>query len=162
MERKLTFLIRTLPVVFLLHNIEEVMTMQQWENVNPGFIPNPATTAQFAIAVGIFSLCGFILTYTRPLYKIEKNFFYLIAGFSGMLLLNVFIPHLIGALYLGTYTPGLITALLLNLPLSLSILRLLYTLRKLNMKQFILSVISEGIIGALLAYLLLELGKALV
>jgi len=159
MERKLTFLIRTLPVAFLLHNLEEVMTLEQWGNIQAGIFPSPPTTAQFAIAVGLFSLLGFIITYARPLNKREKTFYYVMAGFSGMLLLNVFIPHLIGAIYLGSYTPGLITATLLNLPLSLSILKLLHKPNIFNTKQLILSILTGGIIGTILAFTLLEVGK---
>lgn len=162
LERKLRFLIRTLPVVFLLHNVEEVITMEQWSDVTSRFITDPASTEQFAIAVGIFSVLGFIVVFGRKLYKSERTYDYVITGFSGMLLLNVFIPHLIGAIYLGTYTPGLITGVLLNLPLSLSILKLLEQLQRLTIKQIILSVITGGVTGAILAYLLLETGKVLI
>lgn len=158
LERKLRFLIRTLPVVFLLHNIEELMTMEQWWSAYSGFNMPSVTTNQFAIAVGIFSALGFIIAYGRRLYKSEHTYYYFIAGFSGMLLLNVFIPHLIGAIYLGTYTPGLITSVLLNLPLSLSIFKLLRELKILNIKQVVLATVIGGITGAILAFLLLKVG----
>lgn len=47
----------------------------------------------------------------------------ILAGISGVFLLNVFVPHVIAALALGGYAPGLVTALLLNLPACSLMLR---------------------------------------
>lgn len=42
---------------------------------------------------------------------------------AGILLANVVIPHVPAAILLGGYAPGVVTALLVNLPLAITLLR---------------------------------------
>ncbi|MCO6010904.1 HXXEE domain-containing protein [Actinoallomurus purpureus] len=48
---------------------------------------------------------------------------YLPAGMAGVMLLNVALPHVPAALVARGYAPGLVTAVGLNLPIGLAVLR---------------------------------------
>jgi hypothetical protein len=161
-DKKLNTAINILPFVFMLHNIEEAVSMQDWIEKSPMKISYSITTNQFIAAVALFTVMGFIAVFAKWLYKDEAQFFILIAGFSGMLLLNVFIPHLIAALVFRMYVPGLITAILINFPLTIYILWHIYKSPKPLTKNLIFIIIAGGIIGIALAYLFLLLGKLFV
>lgn len=159
MKKSLKLLTCMLPFVFLMHNIEEAWVMEKWINITSGYPLLPFTAKQFVIAAGLFSILGFIIVYARKLYKTEEQYATIIAGFSGMILLNILISHLMGVIYLGTYTPGLITALIPGLPLSFFILFLIYKLDILHLKQILLSTLAGGGVGMLLIFLFLQTGK---
>jgi hypothetical protein len=47
---------------------------------------------------------------------------YLLGGYAFVMLVNVFFPHLLAAIWLNQYVPGLGTALALNLPICSALL----------------------------------------
>ena len=159
MINNLYLLISILPFAFALHNIEEVFGMEKWTKSIPSFIHQPVTTRQFAIAVGLFTLLGFVIILTKNYYQTEMQYLYMVSGFAGMLFLNVFIPHLIATIYLKKYAPGAITGLLINLPLTTIILCTIIKSQKLTIIQVSISVIIGGIIGIVLAFSFLKIGK---
>lgn len=149
-----------LPFAFMVHNIEEAVTMKSWVDKNPIKNQYPVSVQQFLIAVILFTALGFILVFLKRIYKSDKQYFLVIAGFSGMLLLNVFFPHFIGAIAYRTYMPGLYTAMLINLPLTLYIL---YQQRRwlLSTKEVLLSVSIGGVVGIVLVKVFLTIGSVL-
>ncbi len=157
----LNTLIIILPFAFALHNFEEVLGMEKWTKSIPSFIHKPVTTRQFGIAVILFTILGFVVTFSKDLYQTEKYYYLMITGFSGMLLLNVFFPHLLAVIYLRKYAPGIITGLLINLPLTITILLLIKDSKILSQEQILFSVIVGGIIGIFLAFVFLKVGKLL-
>lgn len=159
MNTNLDFFIYILPFVFALHNFEEVLSMEKWTKSIPSFIHPTVTTRQFAIAVGLFSVVGFVIIMTKSFYPTEKHYLYLVCGFAGMLFLNVFFPHLISAIYLKKYSPGIVTGLLINLPLVLLIFRSIYNSQKMSFGQIGFSIIIGGLIGIVLAVLFLKIGS---
>ena len=158
-ERNLKRAIDFLPFAFMLHNIEEAISMEDWIRKSPLSISYCVTTKQFVIAVTLFTALGFMAVFVKSLYKNEERFLLLITGFSGMLLLNVFFPHLITAVALKMYVPGVITALLIILPLTIYILWHIYKTSKLSMKTMVFTIIGGGVFGIVLAYLFLSIGK---
>jgi hypothetical protein len=106
-----------LPFAFALHNLEEVLGMEKWTKSVPEYIHKPVTTRQLGIAVLLFSILGFVVTLTKSFYQTEQYYYFVIAGFAGMLFLNVFLPHLTATVFLKKYSPGVISGLLINLPL---------------------------------------------
>ena len=158
-DKNLNSAINILPFAFLLHNIEEAVSMEDWIEKSPMKISYSITTNQFVVAVALFTFMGFIVVFVKRLYKNEVQFFILIAGFSGMLLLNVFLPHLITALVFRMYVPGLITAVLLNLPLTIYIIWHIHKSSKFSIKKIFFTIIGGGIIGIVLAYLFLLIGN---
>ncbi|MFV0529922.1 MAG: HXXEE domain-containing protein [Flavobacteriales bacterium] len=156
---ELNTLIILLPFAFTLHNLEEVLGMEKWTKSVPSYIHKPVTTRQFGIAVLIFSILGFVVTLTKDIYQTEKYYYFVIAGFSGMMLLNVFLPHLFATMFLRKYAPGVISGLLINLPLTTWILISLRNFRILTIEQLIISILSGGIIGVFLAFIFLKIGE---
>ena len=152
-------LITLLPFAFALHNLEEILSMEKYTNSIPSGLHKPVTTRQFGIAVALFTLLGFLVVFLKSYYPSEKIYYFFISGFSGMLLLNVFIPHLIATIYYKKYSPGIITALIINLPLTSWILWLIKNSGILTVHQTVISAISGGIIGLALVFVFLNIGK---
>lgn len=120
MSRKM--LLWLVPVFLTLHNLEEALTMPAFiERRNAtvsGSLP-PITYSQFLTALVIITL----IPYMVALFWIGRRWAaYLLVGLQAVMLINV-LAHSLLALSFGGYTPGLITALLINLPFSLYLLR---------------------------------------
>jgi len=109
---------------FLLHNGEEALT---YARVRPatealtGF-DLPAPSPFWAALVIVTIVGGAVLLWagTGPDTAARRRALRLGAA---ILLLNVLVPHLPAAVLLGGYAPGVVTAVLVNLPLSLWVLR---------------------------------------
>lgn len=159
MINDLDLLISLLPFAFAVHNIEEVLGMEKWSKSLPYFMHRPVSTRQFAVAVILFTALGFVLILSKKYFPSEEQYLYVVAGFSGMLLLNVFMPHLFASIYLKKYTPGVISGFLINLPLTINILWNIYRSNRNNTLQIFLSVVLGGISGLILAFIFLRIGK---
>ena len=156
---KLNRVINLLPFAFMLHNIEEAISIEEWIIKNQPNVPYFIITKQFVIAVTLYTALGFMVVFVKNLYKNEERFLLLITGFSGMLLLNVFFPHLIAAFALRMYVPGVLTAILINFPLATYIIWHIHKTSILSMKTMVFTVIGGGLFGIVLAYLFLSIGK---
>jgi hypothetical protein len=159
MDADLNFFISILPYAFALHNLEEVISMEKWSRSIPKTIHPPVTTAQFSVAIALFTLLGFVVVLSKDYYPSVEIYLLLVSGFAGMLFLNTFFPHLIATIYLKKYAPGVISGLLINAPLSALILWQVYEIQLISNFQITLSVLVGGITGAMLAYLFLKIGK---
>jgi hypothetical protein len=151
-----------LPFAFALHNLEEALTIAKWSISNPNFYKAPVSTKQFLIAVILFTILGFLVTFSKRLYFAERYYYFVITGFAGMIMMNVIFPHLLGGIYLKKYTPGLITGLVINLPLTIYILMSLIKTNKVKIKQMILFTITGCVSGSILAFLFIQVGKLFV
>jgi len=151
-----------LPFVFAIHNFEESLSMAEWSNRASLSLHPTVTTLQFAIAVSLFTLLGFLVIFLLPRLTAGRVYQAVICAFAGMLWLNVFFPHLLGALYLRSYTPGLVSALVLNLPLSSALIYLLIRAKLFRWKEALLLCAAGGISGALLAWIFLAIGKIVI
>ncbi|HEX8174841.1 MAG TPA: HXXEE domain-containing protein [Pyrinomonadaceae bacterium] len=124
MSRKL--LLWLVPVFLTIHNLEEALTMPAFIEKRNASVPGglrqiipPVTYRQFLTALIIIT----IIPYLVALVWLGREWAaYLLVGLQVVLLINVF-AHSLMAISLGGYTPGLITALLINLPFSLYLLR---------------------------------------
>lgn len=115
-------------VVFMLHNLEEIMTIERWvKNTYPrikGRIPLVVqkviddfigiTAAQFSVAVVVISLVVSLLL----LITVTTQQYFLFIGLNMFFAINIF-THPIHALVLRCYTPGVWTTVLLILPYNL-------------------------------------------
>lgn len=117
-------LIWLFPVVFILHDMEEVFTMVPWMEQHSEFMerlpfaPVITTTAQVAGAVAFEWLLTFVAAYcgVRALRRGTTHWFFM--GLTAALLLNVF-THLGQGILAGGYIPGLWTAPAILLPYML-------------------------------------------
>ena len=109
------------PAVFLVHDAEEILTVEPWLRAHRAELPavvQPLTavsTEQFALAVGMLFV-GFLAAAVHAVGQARRGHvsvpFMIIAG---ALVANGF-THLAQAAYFRSYTPGVVTALLLVLP----------------------------------------------
>ncbi|MDQ3750400.1 MAG: hypothetical protein M3367_15505 [Acidobacteriota bacterium] len=80
-------------------------------------------------------------------------------AFAGIIFLNVFFPHLIATIAFGIYAPGVITAVIINLPLTLHIFFANIKSGNLTLKQTESLILSGGLVGIFLAFMLLKIGE---
>jgi hypothetical protein len=143
---EVTSLLWLLPVLFMFHDFEEILTVEAWGNkhgpavtaaLSPGlqkrFAPLMGmTTRNFAMDV----LFVYILIVGVTFVAVFLEFYWLYLAVLAVFLLHVF-THLAQSLVLKQYTPGVVTAVLIALPYSLyAFYRLLHE-----------NVVSEADIG---------------
>ena len=137
-----------LVVASLFHNSEEALTICRSMVTSPVEFFQPLSCLQFLWAVSTLSIA--VLLFWIVALRTEKpavNHF-ISTAIAASILFNVFIPHVVAALYTFSYTPGLITALMLNLPLSLIVLK-----RNQNEIGIKAKFIKYIIVGLILGYL---------
>ena len=109
------------PVVFLLHDAEELMTVAPWLREHGRELPPVVqpfmgvTTRQFALAIMVL-LAGIVAAAAHGAWRAKRGGrslpFLLVAG----MLVGNGLTHLAQAAIFRGYTPGVLTALLLVLP----------------------------------------------
>lgn len=117
-------LIWLFPVAFILHDLEEVLTMVRWMEQHPEFMarlpisPLVTTTAQVAGAVAFEWVLTFVAAYggVKALRHGRMHWFFM--GLTAALFLNVF-THLAQGVLAGGYIPGIWTAVIVVLPYML-------------------------------------------
>ena len=115
-------------IAWSIHNLEEALTMSKWVESNETKLPiteyiQLATIQQiFPIALIIATLLLFVIPILAIYKKWDHRFFGIVLG---VCLVNA-IQHILTTIVFGDYSPGVITAVLINLPLSVSIIRKLF------------------------------------
>jgi len=118
-----------LAAAFAGHNLEEGLTYAATrEGIAarihalglPWLSPPPAVATTALLAITIAALAAMSWAALGPPTPSKRI---LVRALAWVMLANVALPHLPAAFVLGGYTPGLITALAINLPLSLWVLR---------------------------------------
>ncbi|PYI56379.1 HXXEE domain-containing protein [Paenibacillus flagellatus] len=155
------------PLVFLIHDTEELVLIESWLGTNggalaaklklgfPGTHGVPWTTPRFAAAVAVLFtfICIVCRFAARPGASAKARGWF--AATIAVLFVNVF-THTAQSLLLGRYTPGVTTALVVVLPYTL------YTLDRLVRERWIAAryvrtlllaaaaLLAAGAVGALL------------
>ncbi len=113
-----------IPVLFTLHNAEEVLTVRSHlpalRNAMPARlreIVGEYTVFQFAVLVAALTLAAWAVAFFGNLGAAGSGGAYALLALQATLLVNV-ISHVVGAIALRGYVPGLVTAVLVNLPYS--------------------------------------------
>jgi hypothetical protein len=130
-EISLKQLIWLLPVVYLVHNIEEGLSMIGWLGEHSSALPElfgKLLPESFWEKFSIIRTIALIIAVLLPLalaffhrYKEKYKFVVLLFVFAGWITFINGIQHIIFTLLLQTYTPGVVTALFINLPFSLGL-----------------------------------------
>jgi Protein of unknown function with HXXEE motif len=118
------------PLAFLVHDMEEIATVEMWLRQHwselPGFAQPLAgiTTGQFAAVVaGLF--IGYLLAAWHGARAVRNGR----VPLPFLIITGVFVAngltHLLQALYFRGYVPGAVTAALVNVPYGLVLLRVL-------------------------------------
>ncbi|HEU4389254.1 MAG TPA: HXXEE domain-containing protein [Blastocatellia bacterium] len=117
------------PILTTLHNTEEVMFMPRLLQVRNSSIPGPLqrvlpplTYEQFLLAVVIMTVIPYFVALYADFDRERAAGMYLILSLQAMMLINVF-AHLGMAVIMHGYAPGVVTAVVINLPFSLYLLR---------------------------------------
>jgi hypothetical protein len=153
-------LILLFPFIFLIHDIEEIMTIEQFD------LPFSITilSAEFTVA---FSLLWLVVSIGCVRAARDKNFLGMkpITFFSflvaGVFLANG-IGHLTQAIYFQGYVQGLITAISVLLPFCLFSIRTLYTKGLITKKQISFYLVLGFLVQGPFALIALLFGKILV
>ncbi|GAA4609276.1 hypothetical protein GCM10023195_37230 [Actinoallomurus liliacearum] len=103
---------------FALHNAEEALTMRRFPGA-AGRLDQSSLNGLMAAISGLGVAAVAVGTTGRPAPWKP----YLPAGMAGVMLLNVALPHVPAAVVARGYAPGLATAVGLNLPIGLAVLR---------------------------------------
>lgn len=149
------------PIFFALHNLEEAPFMEGWSKRLSLHIHPIVTTRQFAIAVTLLTLAGFMITYYGVEYLHHSTGYLFVLAIQAILLFNAFIPHLGFVIRFRMYSPGVITAVVITIPFSIYLFRRAIHEDILSWHQFwiLLAIAPFGMI--LFAYMSLQIGKIL-
>lgn len=110
------------PAVFLIHDLEELATIEDWTRLHGDRLPElfrsllPIGTAEFGVAVTVLLLVFVAASWLADRAKGDGgrifDFFVLLVAILGTNALG----HVAQAILFGGYVPGLFTAVLLGLP----------------------------------------------
>lgn len=165
----LKVLIWGFPLIFLLHDLEEIFTFEGFIKSRltgydlPGPILNfvDLTTAEFLVAVIFIFALTILVSYIGSRGKGNQvNLFIFLVGIS-ILLINS-ITHVAQALIFYSYVPGLVTAIILVLPYTI------YTLNKFRLdyqldRRHLVFLLMAGLLLQMpLVVIALTIGKLLV
>lgn len=131
-------------VIFMLHNLEEIIMVERWAKRNyprvkdriPSYFQKTIddlkdiTAVQFAIVVFIVSVFGSILI----LVAVIGDYMFLFFGLAMVFGLNIF-THPLQSLFLRTYTPGVLTSIFLVIPYYIILFNHFYSEDIVNMKM---------------------------
>lgn len=110
----------------LLHNAEEAVWLPGWSAqalARRRFGYQPVGAAEFRFATTAVSACLMLIAAaasTAPAGAPVNDVF---AGFVGAMMINALVPHAALSIALRRYMPGTATAVLLNLPFGVLVLR---------------------------------------
>jgi Protein of unknown function with HXXEE motif len=114
------------PIFITIHNLEEALFMPAFLQRRNDSMPQslrdllpPITYGQFLIALFIVTAVPYLIRW----FGSERGVaIHLLLGLQVVMLLNV-LAHVMMAAVMGGYAPGLVTALTINLPFSVYVLR---------------------------------------
>ena len=147
------------PIFLAIHNIEEAPFMKNWYKRLPIKLPLAIATRQFAIAVTLLTLGGFVLTYFGVEYIANPTGYLIVLGIQAVMLFNAFLPHIAATVRFRMYSPGVITAVLITLPFSFYLFRRAFDENILSWTQFWIMLGIAPFAVVILAFLSLQLGN---
>ena len=155
-------LILFFPVVFLIHDIEEIVTIEQVQL--PFQLPFTISAIEFTVAfvflwVIVTVGCLYAANGRRFLWIKPLPFFSLLV--AGVFLANG-IGHVLQAIVFQKYVPGVITAVLLLIPYCIMAIKKLYDAKVLTVKQLAVYLIAGFLLQTPAAFLALLIGKSVV
>jgi hypothetical protein len=152
------FAFSSLITAFVLHNIEEAISICRYPVQSPVSFIQPATCNQFLFAVSLLTLAGISVYIAAMLTKNTAFYLFISTALAAVIFFNAFIPHLVVAIYTLSYTPGLFSAVLLNIPFSIIVL-IKNKQSYINRKQMLIHVIGGFVAGYALFALTMGLAK---
>lgn len=148
-RRSLVRILWLLPIVFIIHDGEELLTMPSWiashqqeldqlarmSEVAAKLVRSlPTTPTQVAIAIGFILLLFVGVTVCASMSSKRGFWVYAYASLLGGLFLHVF-THIVEAILVGGYVPGVIGAVAAVIPGTLYIYKRLFDAKLLTLKS---------------------------
>jgi len=117
-----------LVIAWCIHNLEEGLTMSQWLGANGTQLPPtqfiPLSILQQSMPIAL--IMATLLLIFIPILVIYKKWDNIVFGIVlGICLINA-IGHILTTVVFAGYSPGAVTGVLINLPLSVWIIRQLF------------------------------------
>ncbi len=158
-----------LPIIFIIHDGEELLTMPSWVASHQPEIARlaklseatakmvrslPTTTTQTAVAIGFILLLFVVVTAGASISCRRGFWLYAYASLLGVLFLHVF-THIAQAILVGGYVPGVIGAVAAIIPGALFIYKRLFEAKLLTLRLAVVSALigfALFIPGAMLAH----------
>jgi hypothetical protein len=151
-------------VAFLIHDIEEIFTMERFTRENQERFPRllrnllAISTVQFTVAVVVLFVIGLLAAYLATQPQREMDVF--------IIVLAIFLVHVVGhiafPIFFHRYTPGLVTAVVIVLPYSLYTFYRLFSANLVNSNSFSISTLVGFLLLVPLLLGVRQLGKLLV
>lgn len=149
------------PVLFAIHNLEEVRGMAK----EPAKLSLPfhkgVTLPQFVIAVTILTSVAFGVTWLGVHYMSSGIGIYLVFVIQMIILVNAFLPHIALFIRYRSYNPGLLTAVIITLPFSVYLLRWVLENQFVTPRGAIIVLIAAPIAMTVFVVISLKLGEIL-
>jgi hypothetical protein len=164
-----------LPIVFIIHDGEELLTIPSWIASHQRELDQiakmsevaaklmrslPTTTTQVAIAIGFILLLFIVVTIGASMSSRRGLWIYTYASLLGGLFLHVF-THIGQAVLVGGYVPGIIGAVAVVIPGTIYIYKRLFEEKFLTLKSaaFVALIgLALFVPGAMLAH---QIGRIL-
>lgn len=151
------------PLAFLVHDLEEILTMERFVRLNRDRFPKlvqrvaSITTTQFTIGVTILFVITIWASFLAT--RSPRDLSWLTICLA-IFLLHV-CTHVAQPLLLRTYTPGAITAVLVVLPYSLYAFHRLFSDQLISGDDFTLSLVIGGLLAIPILLGVRQLGKGM-
>lgn len=146
-------------LIFTLHNTEEAFGFRYFRYSDSLLFHLP-TADEMIPAIVLITLIAWIAIIWvcfRPSVAPKR---FLLTTLVSAFLINAFIPHIIGTIYLGCYFPAVITAVLLYLPYVYWMLPRVYN--EFDTRRSFLKTVAQGISLALLAVFVTQFASYLI
>ena len=140
-----------LVIAWSIHNLEEALTMSKWYEVNETRFPFVRITEYIQIETiqqifPIALIIATVLLFAIPVLAVYKKWDNRFLGIVlGIFLVNA-IQHILTTIVFRGYSPGVITALFINLPLSVFMIRRLFKYNLLKNFSWV-HIFAYGVIG---------------
>ncbi|MFX3623226.1 MAG: HXXEE domain-containing protein [Ectobacillus sp.] len=160
---KLHVLIWLFPILYFIHDLEEILTVESFLEKQAHLIPFRVTTAQFTFAFALLWIVAFIGCYQaskqRTFLGMDGTAFFSFLV-PGILLANG-IGHLLQAIFFRGYVPGILTSIFIIYPYAF--LTLYYLLKNgvLTMRRFLFFFVLGFILQGPIAFAALLIAKLL-
>src|SRR5829696_5659782 len=169
MHTKIAGVLWLLPLIFSIHDGEELLTMPGWVADHQQEIDRlaamseiaaemarslPTTTGQAALAIGFILLLFLVVTVGASVSSKRGFWLYAYSSLLGVLFLHVF-THIAQAILIGGYVPGVIGAVVAIIPGALYIYKRLFEAKLLTLKSAVVTALigfAVFIPGAMLAH----------
>ena len=150
-------LVLILAITETLHNTEEAIWFPSWSSTLSFWQP-AVGELEFRIALALLTLLFYGAMYYSKANVTQRSS-YIFSGIVTTILVNVFIPHLLGTIMIGKLVPGVVTGVLLNIPITVLLLWKAINEKRISWKTIIVGGIGFGFLAVPLILVSFTVGE---